>query len=299
MTRARVPAIVTALLGGFAATAGAQMTPFVGFDAAVPANGAMPNAMNASLAWNAAAFPLSGTGVLCYDFNAMPLNLVCPPGPFNAAGTPLAGFPGGLVAFNPVLPATGGVILTGNSESMANGWDTTTPPWFDNQHRLSLVVPYVNSTVNFAYDLTFSPPIQAFGMFITGEGNTVPGGQMFLTFTDSIASWMIPLTPTMGGQFVGFIDPGEAISRVTLVLTPDSSGMVVQPFISLDDICVVYTDGSGCPADFDGSGFVDLEDFGTFVFAFEAGDDSADFDGTGFVDTEDYDAFVRAFEAGC
>ncbi len=56
---------------------------------------------------------------------------------------------------------------------------------------------------------------------------------------------------------------------------------------------------SDCPADFDGSGFVDTEDFDAYVQAFEAGDIAADFDGTGFVDTEDFDAFVHAFEAGC
>ncbi len=54
-----------------------------------------------------------------------------------------------------------------------------------------------------------------------------------------------------------------------------------------------------CAADFDCSGFVDIEDFSVFVAAFEAGTDDADFDGTGFVDTEDFDAFVRAFEIGC
>ncbi|MCC6426145.1 MAG: matrixin family metalloprotease [Phycisphaerales bacterium] len=53
------------------------------------------------------------------------------------------------------------------------------------------------------------------------------------------------------------------------------------------------------PADFDGSGFVDGEDYNAFVLAFEAGDESADFDGTGFVDNEDFNAFVVAFEAGC
>ncbi|MCK6477029.1 MAG: hypothetical protein L6Q35_09390 [Phycisphaerales bacterium] len=54
-----------------------------------------------------------------------------------------------------------------------------------------------------------------------------------------------------------------------------------------------------CDADFDGSGFVDTDDFDAFVSAFEAGDQEADFDGSGFVDTDDFDAFVRAFEAGC
>lgn len=54
-----------------------------------------------------------------------------------------------------------------------------------------------------------------------------------------------------------------------------------------------------CAADFDGSGFVDTDDFTAFVLAFEAGTDDADFDRSGFVDTDDYDAFVHSFEAGC
>ncbi|HLO39781.1 MAG TPA: GC-type dockerin domain-anchored protein [Phycisphaerales bacterium] len=54
-----------------------------------------------------------------------------------------------------------------------------------------------------------------------------------------------------------------------------------------------------CPADFDKSGFVDLDDYVAFVAAFEAGTQNADFDKTGFVDTDDFTAFVLAFEAGC
>lgn len=54
-----------------------------------------------------------------------------------------------------------------------------------------------------------------------------------------------------------------------------------------------------CPADFDLSGFVDIEDYTAFVAAFELGTDDADFDGSGFVDIEDFTAFVLAFEAGC
>jgi hypothetical protein len=54
-----------------------------------------------------------------------------------------------------------------------------------------------------------------------------------------------------------------------------------------------------CPADFDRSGFVDIEDYGAFVQAFEAGTDNADYDGSGFVDIDDFTAFVQAFEQGC
>ena len=62
--------------------------------------------------------------------------------------------------------------------------------------------------------------------------------------------------------------------------------------------CAPFT-GSRCPADFDHSGFVDTDDFDTFIASFISGDPSADYDGTGFVDTDDFDAFVRAFAAGC
>ncbi|GMV25188.1 MAG: hypothetical protein AMXMBFR58_12190 [Phycisphaerae bacterium] len=54
-----------------------------------------------------------------------------------------------------------------------------------------------------------------------------------------------------------------------------------------------------CRADFDGSGFVDTDDFDAFVAAFEEGTAAADFDGTGFVDTDDIDAFVCSYVTGC
>ncbi len=54
-----------------------------------------------------------------------------------------------------------------------------------------------------------------------------------------------------------------------------------------------------CLADFDKSGFVDLDDFVAFTHAYEQGTGAADYDGSGFIDTDDFDAFVAAFEAGC
>ncbi|MDX2017073.1 MAG: hypothetical protein SFY95_05445 [Planctomycetota bacterium] len=65
-----------------------------------------------------------------------------------------------------------------------------------------------------------------------------------------------------------------------------------------------------CVADFDGSGFLDSDDFVAFVGQFTLGCDapgspdagctrSADFDGTGFVDSDDFVAFVQAFASGC
>ncbi|MCC6427784.1 MAG: hypothetical protein IT435_13305 [Phycisphaerales bacterium] len=54
-----------------------------------------------------------------------------------------------------------------------------------------------------------------------------------------------------------------------------------------------------CPADFDGSGFSDIEDFSAFVLMFESGLIDGDVDGSGFVDLEDYQTFMEAFELGC
>ncbi|HRJ49529.1 MAG: hypothetical protein KF787_03575 [Phycisphaeraceae bacterium] len=56
---------------------------------------------------------------------------------------------------------------------------------------------------------------------------------------------------------------------------------------------------AACRSDFDGSGFVDTDDFTAFVIAFENGDEACDIDGTGFVDTDDFTSFVIAFEFGC
>jgi hypothetical protein len=68
------------------------------------------------------------------------------------------------------------------------------------------------------------------------------------------------------------------------------------------------------PPDFDGSTFVDSDDFVFFLQQFtlgcvSQGEDvfgpnptcvkSADFDGTGFIDADDFVAFLAAFQAGC
>ena len=55
----------------------------------------------------------------------------------------------------------------------------------------------------------------------------------------------------------------------------------------------------GCPADFDGNGFVNALDYDAFATLFEGGEAGADFDHNGFVNALDYDLFASAFEAGC
>jgi hypothetical protein len=64
------------------------------------------------------------------------------------------------------------------------------------------------------------------------------------------------------------------------------------------DICE-----SGCPADFNGDGFLDFFDYDEYVTCFEIADcppgKTADFNGDDFVDFFDYDDFVSQFESGC
>lgn len=55
----------------------------------------------------------------------------------------------------------------------------------------------------------------------------------------------------------------------------------------------------GCPADFDSSGFVDIDDYDAFISAFESGSSTADVDMSGFTDIEDFAYFVDKFEQGC
>ncbi len=82
--------------------------------------------------------------------------------------------------------------------------------------------------------------------------------------------------------------------RAFMVLTEWNTG---SDDTSLDNVS--FPGDSRCPSDFDGSGFVDTDDFTAYVLAFEAGTDDADVDGSGFVDTDDFTFFVLAFESGC
>lgn len=54
-----------------------------------------------------------------------------------------------------------------------------------------------------------------------------------------------------------------------------------------------------CLADFDKSGFVDLDDHIAFAHAFQEGDLAADYDESGSVNTDDFSAFVADFVEGC
>ena len=56
---------------------------------------------------------------------------------------------------------------------------------------------------------------------------------------------------------------------------------------------------TGCPADFNGDGFVSGDDYDGYVAMFTQGWVCADMNFDGFVNGDDFDIFVAAFERGC
>jgi hypothetical protein len=86
--------------------------------------------------------------------------------------------------------------------------------------------------------------------------------------------------------------------------------VAVEPFIlylqplfdggaaHIDDVYFAALEDD-CPADFNGDGVVNSQDFVAFLNAFTASDPSADFNGDGVVNSQDFVSFLNAFVAGC
>ncbi|HLO41571.1 MAG TPA: FG-GAP-like repeat-containing protein [Phycisphaerales bacterium] len=88
------------------------------------------------------------------------------------------------------------------------------------------------------------------------------------------------------------VSAGSVCGTAVVELTIEGIGRKV---VLMPRVALTVSD----PSDFDRSGFVDTDDFTSFVTAFELGDESADFDKTGFVDTDDFTAFVLRFQDPC
>jgi len=54
-----------------------------------------------------------------------------------------------------------------------------------------------------------------------------------------------------------------------------------------------------CPADFNGDGTVNTQDFITYLNAWANGDPLADWNDDGVIDTRDFIAYLSAWSAGC
>lgn len=121
-------------------------------------------------------------------------------------------------------------------------------------------------------------------------------GELVIEYLNEDGVWMLLIEPA--STIEGPIDH-------TWDLPPES----VHPRFAVRITCLspgedpIYVSAMSiatrCMADFDNSGFVDIDDYTSFVSAFEAGSLLADFDGSGFVDTDDFTAFILSFDAGC
>ncbi len=88
-------------------------------------------------------------------------------------------------------------------------------------------------------------------------------------------------------------------SQMRFRFTAGDTGGASTVEAAIDDVRVYLVNCDKCPADYDLNGFVNGDDFDTFVNAFDAGDCTADLDANGFVNGDDFDAFAAAFAAGC
>ncbi len=98
-------------------------------------------------------------------------------------------------------------------------------------------------------------------------------------------------------QVLDVAAPADAMPAEYTTVTVTARALGSPPFERTAEFTVRVV--RSCPADFDQSWFVDLEDYTAFIAAFEAGDESADFDASHFTDLDDFAAFVEAFIRGC
>ncbi len=210
------------------------------------------------------------------------------------------------------VAAPGGTTYLGNV--FASG-QSTTGGAADAKNNVEMVMrtsPAVGQyTVTISATAVNAAAKQGYALVITGDVSacTAPGitGQPSPQTVDAGSPASFTVTAT--GTSVGYqwkkdnTDiPGETAGTLSIpsaslsdegmysVVVSNSCGSVTSDAVLLDVIC---------KADFDNSGFVDIEDYGAFVTAFEAGTDDADVDGSGFVDIEDFNTFVALFEQGC
>ncbi|HLO39779.1 MAG TPA: GC-type dockerin domain-anchored protein [Phycisphaerales bacterium] len=114
------------------------------------------------------------------------------------------------------------------------------------------------------------------------------------------AGTLLNLSRAAAGQesYVGtaILEPGQYTFSSALDTVSQSlpSPNLSQSSSTLTLRCDFY-----CAADMDMSGFVDFNDFGVFVQAFEEGTEIADLDHSGFVDTDDFTIFAALFDNPC
>jgi hypothetical protein len=148
----------------------------------------------------------------------------------------------------------------------------------------------------------------AAGTFLGLSAETVMDVASATEADSLVASGTLAINGTLRVRFAGDYIP-EPCMEVVLISTTDAGSLSGQfhtlelPEMQLGRMNVRYDPSTVIlvynPADYDGSTFVDTDDFTAFIADFEAGADAADFNNSGFVDTDDFTDFVMAFDQGC
>ena len=173
-----------------------------------------------------------------------------------------------------------GLVYSTMSATYASLWSGTAASWVD-----------LNPSGAFA-----SEAFGAFGALQVGDASVggVPGASLW---SGTAASWVDLHQYLPGGP--GAWDRSHAQGVWT-----DGSAIYVVGYgfhharFRGEALMWVYTPPS-CPADFNGDGFVNGDDYDSFAELFDIADPGADFNGDGFVNGDDYDAFASAFDGGC
>jgi hypothetical protein len=101
-----------------------------------------------------------------------------------------------------------------------------------------------------------------------------------------------------GPQLLGMVFDGGSLT----VDLPEGATLDGYHAVSIWCVAAGANFGSGtfvCPADFDGNGALEIDDFVSFQTAFAVGLERADFDLDGSLTIDDFIAFQTAFAVGC
>jgi hypothetical protein len=94
--------------------------------------------------------------------------------------------------------------------------------------------------------LTFQKPIQAFGAYVTGQGNSSPANPFDFIFEDEQTNRVSLRGVRSGARFVGFTNPDRAVTQVDFTSINLAFGSPLLT-LSLDDVRWVNVVPEPCP----------------------------------------------------